>query len=300
MAAATALAAGSLIVAAGTSAVSFSQAAKQRKKMEEANKKAEEMMLEARKKLEVNVFEDLDVNKELYTQEQDRINESAQLALQAGQEGDQRGAAATAGRIQLAAQDAQAKTRISQEARVNEIEGMVAKEEGRLRDLGVQLDLAEVEGAQQAAADAEAMRAASIQQGIQSAGSALQQGLGMVPLMQSGSAATQRGVVGGLDLSTTAGNDAFKGYSLGGKTLDQIDFANMSNKEFRQFKGGLDATQSGLIFGSEAYKTGLDSKLQSNFGNMWGGNFAAGGAGANNEEFQKYLMMKQMGLLGDS
>ena len=105
MAAATAIAGASLLITAGTTAVSFGQAAAQRKKMDAANKKADEMMAEARAKLDKNVFEDLDVDKELYQQEQDRVNEQAQLAMQLGQEGDTRGAAATAGRIQLATQE---------------------------------------------------------------------------------------------------------------------------------------------------------------------------------------------------
>ena len=48
---------------------------------------------------------------------------------------------------------------VQQESNVNRIEEMVAKEDSRLRDLNVQLDLAEVQGAQQAAKDAEVARA---------------------------------------------------------------------------------------------------------------------------------------------
>ena len=71
---------------------------------------------------------------------------------------------------------------------------MVAKEEQRLNDLGVQLDLAEVQGAQQAAKDAEVARAKAINEGIQGIASTAQQGLGMIPLFQAGSAKTQKGV----------------------------------------------------------------------------------------------------------
>ena len=48
MAAATAIEGASLLITAGTTAVSFGQAAAQRKKMDAANKKADEMMAEAR------------------------------------------------------------------------------------------------------------------------------------------------------------------------------------------------------------------------------------------------------------
>ena len=66
----------------------------------------------------------------------------------------------------MATQAGQANVRAQQEKEVNRIEEMIAKEEGRLRDLNVQLDLAEVQGAQQAAKDAEVARAAYMQQGM--------------------------------------------------------------------------------------------------------------------------------------
>jgi len=305
----TALAIGSLAITAGTTAVSFGQAASQRKKMDEANKKADEMMAEARAKLDVNVFEDLDVNKELYEQEQERVNQQAQLAMQGAAEGDTRGVGATAGRIQLATGEGQNQVRASQEKEVNAIETMIAKEEGRLRDLDVQLDLQEVAGAQQAAKDAEVAREQFKAQGIQGIGNTLQSALPLVGLAVSGSAKTQKGVIGGMDLADIAGNEAFKDYKLDGKSLNEIDWANMSNKDFRGFRKGLDAAQSGLIFGSDSYTTGLQQALapKTKFGmamDQYGQNFAnpfaiggSGMSGVSQEEMQKFMLLKQMGIL---
>jgi len=293
MAAATAIAATSLLITAGTTAVSFAQASKQRKKMDAANQKAEEMMMEARKKLDKNVFEDLDVDKELYQQEQDRINEQAQLAMQLGAEGETRGAGATAGRIQLATQEAQNRVRAQQESNVNRIEEMVAKEDSRLRDLNVQLDLAEVQGAQQAAKDAEVARAQAISQGIQGIASTAQQGLGMVPLFSAGSAKTQRGVVDSMDLGTISKDSAFNVTTGTGKnavttpvtfdvgtqkgvTLDQIKFGDLTNKEFKQFRSSLNPLQDKALFGSNQFTTGIE---QATGGGAFAQNFAAGGAG---------------------
>ena len=281
MAAATAIAGASLLITAGTTAVSFAQASKQRKKMDAANQKAEEMMLEARKKLDKNVFEDLDVDKELYQQEQDRINEQAQLAMQLGAEGETRGAGATAGRIQLATQEAQNRVRAQQESNVNRIEEMVAKEDSRLRDLNVQLDLAEVQGAQQAAKDAEVARAKAINEGIQGIASTAQQGLGMVPLFSAGSAKTQRGVVESMDLGTIGADAAFAGktFDVGtqkGVSLDQINFGELSNKDFKAFRSSLNPLQEKALFQSNQFTTGIENATS---GGAFAQNFAAGGAG---------------------
>lgn len=306
---ATALAIGSLAITAGTTAVSFGQAASQRKLMDNANKKADEMMADARAKLDVNVFEDLDVNKELYQQEQDRVNEQAQLALQQGQEGDTRGAAATAGRVQLATGEGQNRVRAAQEAEVNKIETLVAKEEGRLRDLDVQLDLQEVAGAQQAAKDAEVARNKAKAEGIQGIANTAQQAMPFIGMAIQGSAGTQKGVLGGMDLADIAGNEAFKDYNFNNTSLDAIDFSKMSNKDFRTFRSGLNDAQSGLVFGSKAYTTGLQQSLApktdagkavEQFGMNFANPFSMGGsgmAGMSQEEIQKFLMLKQMGLL---
>ena len=303
MAAATAIAGASLVITAGTTAMSFGQAASQRKLMDNANKKADEMMAEARAKLDKNVFEDLDVNKELYQQEQDRVNEQAQLAMQLGQEGDTRGAAATAGRIQLATQEGQNRVRAQQEANVNRIQEMVAKEDQRLNDLGVQLDLAEVQGAQQAAKDAEVARAKAINEGIQGVASLGQQALGMVPLFSAGSAGTQKGVVGGMDLKTIGADAAFSGqtFDVGtqkGVTLDQINFGNLTNKQFKDFRSGLNNAQNQALFQSNQFTTGIQ---QATGGGAFAQNFAAGGAagtaGTGGLTLAQIQQLKALGLI---
>ena len=56
-------------------------------------------MTEAKKRLEVNVMEKLAIKKEPYEQEVMAMLTQGQAGLQAGIEGDERGAAATAGRM---------------------------------------------------------------------------------------------------------------------------------------------------------------------------------------------------------
>jgi len=134
------------------------------------------------------------------------------------------------------------------------------------------LDLAEVQGAQEAAAQAEQLRAQSIKEGFQGATSMVQQGLSMIPLYQQNMAA-QRGA-----LAQMAGTD--EGMALINKTLGTsnlppelrasmeaaelnvgaapIDFSTMSNRDLRQFKKSLSPNQQALLFGStqfaDAYK----------------------------------------------
>lgn len=190
MAAFTTIAAGiGLAVTAGTTTNSFLQAGKQRRKMEQAQKEAAKKMAEARRKLEVNVYDELAIPKEAYELERELLLTQGATALQQGVEGEQRGAAATAGRVQLAQQQGQAKVRAQMGQEVAQLEKLKAAEDSRLRDIGVQLDMGEVAGAQQAMADAEKNRAKAMEEGFQGVASTVQQAAAFVPLYQKSSSA---------------------------------------------------------------------------------------------------------------
>ena len=105
-------------------------------------------------------------------------------ATQAAVEGSQRGVAATAGQVQQVASEAQAEQRTKMAEDLFNLEAATAEEASRLRDIGVNLDLAEAEGAQMAAADAARARSQAIQQGIEGVGNTVQAGLSLVPLYQ--------------------------------------------------------------------------------------------------------------------
>lgn len=177
----TALAIGGLAVSAASTTKSFIDAGKQKKLQRQAQADAEAAMAEARKKLEVNYFDTLAVQKEPYELEREALLAQGAQAIQAGQETG-RGAAATAGKTQMAMNEAQAGIRTAMGKEMTDIEKMQAQEESRLRDVGVQLDLGEAEGAQQAAADAQQAAAAATAQGMQGLTSTLSQGIQMVSL----------------------------------------------------------------------------------------------------------------------
>ena len=255
MAGFTAIAAGvSLAATAATTAKSFSDASKQKRLQQEAEKKAEESMKAARAKLEVNYMDALGIAKEPYELEREQMRAAGAQATSAAAEGEQRGVGATAGRVMAAEQMGQEKIRTEMAKDMYELEKASAKEEGRLRDIGVKLDLDEVEGAQAAAAQAEQFRAQHIQQGIQGAISTVQQGMSFIPLYQQNIGAQK-------DAVASMGDEALKPYGT-----TQADIQGMSNTKFRQFKSGLDAKQRNTLFTNPAYIKGYEDPWSAFYG----------------------------------
>ncbi len=176
-----ALAAASLAATAASTGMSFAQAGKQKKAMKQAERDADQAMQEARKKLEINFYDNLSIQKEPYELEREALLSQGAQAIQAGVESE-RGAAATAGRIQMAQQEGQAGVRSAFGQELTALERLSAQEESRLRDVGAQLDLGEVEGAQLAAANAQELRARSMEQGMQGVTSLGKQAVSYIPL----------------------------------------------------------------------------------------------------------------------
>ncbi len=165
-----------LAISTVSAGASFAQAAKQNRLKRQAQSDAEKAMAAARGKLDVNFAEQMSIKKEAYDLErQAMLVQGAQLT-QAGIESE-RGSAATAGRVFAQQQLGQQQIRSAMADEMTNIESAVLEEESRLRDLGVGLDLEEVAGQQMMAADAQRAAAASTQQGIQSAASALSYGI---------------------------------------------------------------------------------------------------------------------------
>lgn len=233
----------SLTMAAGTTTASFIQAGDQKKKQKQAEADAEKAMAEARKKTEVNFYEELAVNKEAYTAQREAMLSAGAQAIEAGKE-SQRGLAAAVGRTQKAQEVGQAKIRQAEIADVNKLEQLVAKEESRLRDVGIQLDLGEAAGAQVAAQQFAEQSQASTMQGVAGIGQTVQAGLQMVPLYQQNKAfkgldkaAESKGMTPQEFLKVNSQikfDDAGKitGYRLNGQDL-KADFFDQGNQAFQ-------------------------------------------------------------------
>jgi len=259
-----------LAISVGTTTASFIQAGKQKKLAEDAATKADDAMKDARAALDVNYFEDLSIQKEAYELEREATLQAEAGALQALQESGQRGVAGGVGRLALAGQKQQAATRTAMAKELGDLEKLTAQEDSRLRDLGVQLDLEEVAGAQQAAAQAQEMRAAKISEGIQGIGSVAQQGLSMVPLYQQNQTAKRAaiGKMAGTESGLSTLKNTFDPNSMSpsmmdnnpfninasqfGNAVTQQYYQNMSPQQYRGFKKGMSKTQrQNLYFGSD-------------------------------------------------
>ena len=236
-----------LAISAGSAAFSFGQAGASKRAQRDAESKADAMMRQARKRLDVNYMEQLSIKKEPYELQREALLQQGATALAAAQEGDQRGVAATAGRLQQAQNQAQGGVRTAMGQELQAIEKAVAMEDSRLRDLNVQLDLGEIQGAQQAAADAEKAAAAQMNAGVQATASAVQQGVQLGSLYSADNKA-QQAALSNVELSDAE-------IAAGGlEGVDYLGAATGSRKGFRQFKRGLSDKQTSALFGSKSFQ----------------------------------------------
>jgi len=148
---------------------SFGEAKKQRNIMKKAQAAAAKATAQAKKELSVNYMKGLSIAKEPYELEREALAQAGASALQAGVEGDQRGAGAVAGRVLMAQQQQQAQQRAAMSKEMSQLERLAAQEESRLGTARATVDLGEAAGAQKAAQDAALMAQYNRQQGMQQA-----------------------------------------------------------------------------------------------------------------------------------
>lgn len=166
-----------LVLSAGGAGMSISQASKQQKLIKQAEGEAEAAMERARKMINTNYLEGLSMPTQSYELARENLASAGAQALQSAIEGDQRGGAATAGRVQMAQQAGQQQISAAQEERMFEIQKEIAKEDARLQGVAANIELGGVLGAQQSAADATAAKQAAISQAASQVG---QFGMGLI------------------------------------------------------------------------------------------------------------------------
>jgi hypothetical protein len=175
-----------LAATAATTGASFAQASKQKKMQQKAEREADKALADARKKLDVNFYEGLSLQKEPYERAREAMLASGQQALQAAQEGETRGAAATAGRVAMAQGASQRDIAGAQAERLLGLEKLAAGEDARLAGLQAEISLEEVAGKQLQAREAEQRKQLASQQAMAGVGSMIQQGAALAPLFGSG------------------------------------------------------------------------------------------------------------------
>jgi hypothetical protein len=169
-----------LAISAASTGFSFAQASAQKKEQKKAENEAEKYLAEARKKLDVNFYEQLGIQKEPYELAREAATSTAAQALEAGRESE-RGTAATAGRVFMGQQEGQRQIASAMGQEMAGLEKAVAQEDARLASVQANLDLREAAGAQKAAAIAEARSAQGLAAGMQGVASIAGQVDAMLP-----------------------------------------------------------------------------------------------------------------------
>ncbi|MFN5251800.1 MAG: hypothetical protein ACK5DE_12200 [Bacteroidota bacterium] len=261
MAAATA-AIVSITATAATTGFSFAQARKQRQLQVQAETKAAEMMADARKKLDVNFYQQLAIQKEPYELERQALISAGAQAIEAGVESE-RGAAATAGRVQMAQQAGQRDIATAMGQEMLGLEKLTAEEESRLRDLQTQLNLEEAAGAQMAAAQASDAANIANRQAVEGVISMGQQAAAAAPLYMRDRNA-EMAAMSQLKFDTEQmkafGNVAeYEGSPFGPQgqgdftNLDFSQIGNMSKSQYNQFMKALTPQQRRMIMFNPQY-----------------------------------------------
>jgi colicin import membrane protein len=144
---------------------SFFQAGQRQKEIDKANAAAQKAVAEAKKQIEVKPFEALTVSDTPYERQREMFASQAAQATQAAAEMGAAGMGRV-GAIAMAGDEAQAKVRDQQIQQLEAIEQLKAQDEARASQQLASLSLQEAEGAQKAAADAQAAKAKSVTSGF--------------------------------------------------------------------------------------------------------------------------------------
>lgn len=217
MSAITAAAVGIAATASGTY-MSFRQAGQQGKAAARARQEADKAIAEARKRAEENVYKSLSLTKDPYERAREAALVTGAQAIEAGRESE-RGAAATAGRVQMAQNQLQGQIADVQSQEIQDLNKLVASEDARLKDYLAKISLAEAEGAQQAEADALKLKAQATAQGVQQIGALAGEVGKALPLFYKS-----------------------KGAKAYGKLADQATTAGLDQKQFQSKVAGLSQT----------------------------------------------------------
>lgn len=171
----------SIAATAGGSYMSFRQAGQQGKAIARAKKEADKAIAEAKKRAEQNVYKQLSLTKDPYQRAREAALVTGAQAIEAGRESE-RGAAATAGRVQMEQNQLQGQIADVQSQQIQALNEAVATEDARLKDYAANINLYEAAGAQQAERDAQLLKTQATTQGLQQAASAVEQTAKALPL----------------------------------------------------------------------------------------------------------------------
>ena len=190
--------------------MSFSQAAKQRKAAHDAKLKSDAMLKEAKRRLEINMYEGLNVPLDAYERQREMSVLGSQTAMQALQEGDPRNLAAGVGAVGQVASAADEKMRIGLADDLYKNREMKADKKADINEQMVNLHLGQAKQSKQEEQDATEAANAAVIAGVQGIGEAAAIGAQATPLFGKGKTNKQIG-----DIATNLKTqDKFKEYDV--------------------------------------------------------------------------------------
>jgi len=168
-----------LSITAITAGVSFIKAGKERRAAEAAQLQADISMDKIEKALTKNEMDALSLQTEAYEREADNIKTATKTEMDAIREGDQRGVLAGSSRVKAGVTEAEAGSRVGMATELGDLEKLSADEATRKSDIGIQMELGNIQGAQTAAAALSDSASQATSAAMQGVASAAMQGVNM-------------------------------------------------------------------------------------------------------------------------
>jgi hypothetical protein len=258
---------GGLASTALTTGFSVNDLIKSKRLQKEAEAEAQKAMAEARKLLDVNVYEALNIQMKPYDLEREAALTTGAQLIEAGRESE-RGASAMAGRIQANQQalNRDIQTRMGKE--MADLQKLTAAEDSRLKDVKTQLYLDEVEGAQQASAMYDERAAQAAKNAIAGTASMIGQAA-KLPALYGKNAAAEQAALGLTELTpdqiTKIGNINYSGLGTAGEGFTNLDLeaiSKLSAAEYNDFYKSLTPEQKTILYNNPSYLKSYDDLLK--------------------------------------
>ena len=250
---------GGIASTALTTGFSINDLIKSKKLQKEADAEAEKAMAEARKLLDINVYDALNIQMKPYELEREAALTTGTQLIEAGRESE-RGAAAMAGRIQANQQNLNRDIQTRMGKEMADLEKLSAAEDSRLRDIRSQLYLDEVEGAQVASAMYDE-RAAQAARGAISGVTSMIGQAAKLPALYNDTSLSEQEAFGKMQLTPEemqkVGNINFAGLGTAGEGFTNLDFdkiSQMSESEYNAFKKALTPEQYDMLMKSAQFR----------------------------------------------
>jgi hypothetical protein len=250
---------GGFAATALTTGFQVSDLIKSKRLQKEADAEAEKAMAEARKLLDVNVYDALNIQMKPYELEREAALTTGAQLIEAGRESE-RGAAAMAGRIQANQNELNRNIQARMGKEMSDLQKLSAAEESRLKDINTQLYLDEVEGAQAASAMYEERAAQAAKNTIAGVTSMIGQAA-KLPALYNDTTLSEQEAFGKMQLTPEemqkVGNINFKGLGTAGEGFTNLDFdkiSQMSESEYNAFKNSLTPEQYDMLMKSAQFR----------------------------------------------